>query len=524
MARGAARPVRDRTLKHTDPGAGGAITMAEAYGEFLKRIREIGQLETTAALLDWDSETYMPENGLSIRAEQLSLLARLAHERLTDPRLGELLAQLEGQVEDEAARTNIRETRRDYERAVKIPGELVERIARVSTLAKDAWAKARSDSAFEEFSPHLEELLDLRRQVADAIGYEGERYDALLDEFEPGCTAAELTQLFSDLRGPLAAFVQQLSEAPRKPDPSILQRRFPVETQKLWCRQAAETIGFDFKSGRIDISTHPFCSGTGPGDVRLTTRYDEKFFSPAVFGTLHEAGHGLYEQGLPDDHGFTPRGAAVSLGIHESQSRLWENMVGRSRAFWERYYPQCRSIFSEALSNVELDDFYAAINTVAPSLIRVEADEVTYNLHIILRFEIERDLMEKRLSVGDLPEAWNAKMEELLGIRPPDNARGCLQDIHWSMGAFGYFPTYALGNLYAAQFFAAAKRAIGDLDEQIGRGEFEHLLGWLRENIHRHGQRFRAHELLQRVTGSALSIDPFLAYIRAKFSPIYGLA
>jgi len=499
--------------------------MSQPYDAFLKMVREIGQLGTTAALLDWDSETYMPANGLAIRAEQLALLAKLAHERQTAPALGEVLRELEAsEITDEAALTNIRETRRSYDRATKIPAELVERIARESTVAKDAWTKARAESAFDKFAPHLEELLDLQRQVADAVGYKGERYDALLDEYEPGATAAELTTLFASLRTPLAEFVKQLADATKQPDTSILNRSFPVETQTLWCRQMAEVIGFDFQSGRIDVSTHPFCSGTGPGDVRLTTRYQERFFSPAVFGTLHEAGHGLYEQGLPMEHLFVPRGQAVSLGIHESQSRMWENMVGRSRPFWQRYYPQCQAVFREALSDVPLDEFYGAINAVSPSLIRVEADEVMYNLHIIVRFEMERDLIEGRLAVKDVPAAWNAKMTDLLGITPTNDAEGCLQDIHWSMGAFGYFPTYALGNLYAAQFFAAARRDLPNLMQDFSQGKFGGLLGWLRTNIHQHGQRYRAGELVERVTGSPLSIEPFLSYVRAKFSPVYGLA
>ena len=497
--------------------------MSNTYEMFLTITREIGQLEATAALLDWDSETYMPKGGLSIRAEQQSLLARLWHERQTDPKLGELLSKLDGKAEDEVAATNIREMRRNHKRAVKIPLKLVEQIARVSTVAKDAWVKAREASAFDKFAPHLQELLDLKRQVADAIGYERERHDALLDEYEPGATTEDLKTLFESLRTPLAKFVGELNEAERKPDPSILDRRFPVETQKLWCRQSAEGIGFSFESGRIDVSAHPFCSGTGPSDVRLTTRYQENFFPSAVFGTLHEAGHGLYEQGLPLEHVFTPRGQAISLGIHESQSRLWENMVGRSRAYWERYYPQCQTVFPEALEGVSLDEFYGAVNTVRPSLVRVEADEVTYNLHIILRFEIERDLIEQRVAVNDVPEAWNAKMKELLGITPSNDAEGCLQDIHWSMGSFGYFPTYALGNLYAAQFYAAAERAMPDLAEQIRRGEFGALLDWMRTNIHHHGQRYRANELIRNVTGTPLSIEPFMSYIRRKFSPIYKI-
>lgn len=495
----------------------------DAYNELISRLREIGQLDSTAALLDWDAETYMPKRGLDVRAEQLALLARLSHERMTDPAVGDLIERLDGQHDDEVAETNVREIKRLYRRATKIPTKLVERIARVSTVAKESWQKARANSHFDTFKPHLAELVDLRCQVADAIGYQEERYDALLDEFEPGMTTKEVARLFGALREPLSEFVSAIADSKANPNTSVLHRSFPVETQKLWCRQMAREIGFSFDSGRIDISTHPFCSGSAPTDVRLTTRYMEKFFNSATFGILHEAGHGLYEQGLPEEHLFTPRGQAVSLGIHESQSRLWENFVGRSRPFWERYYPQCRIAFSEALSDVSLDDFYFAINAVSPSLIRVEADEVTYNLHIILRFEIERDLISGKLAVGDLPEAWNHKMEHLVGIRPDNDAEGCLQDIHWSMGGFGYFPTYALGNLYAAQFFARAQSDIPNLMEQIGRGEFAPLLEWLRIKIHRHGQHYRASELVQRVSGRALSIEPFLDYVSDKFAPLYGL-
>lgn len=497
--------------------------MPTLYDDFLKHIRETGMIDATSAVLDWDAEVNMPTGGLNQRAEQLSLLAALGHERRTSPKLGDWLDRLEGKAENEAEETNIREMRRTYDRAVKIPSELVQRIAHVSTLAKESWAEARKHSNFAGFVPHLTELLDLKRQVADAVGYASERYDALLDEYEPGATAAEVSRLFDSLRGPLSEFVKRIAAAPKKPDTSILHRHFPIDRQKLWSRQCAMIVGFNFDAGRIDISTHPFCSGLNPGDVRLTTRYYENFFSPSMFGTLHESGHGLYEQGLPITHVFTPRGQAASLGIHESQSRLWENMVGRSRPFWDRYYEQCRLVFHEALSDVPEDAFYAAINAVSPSLIRVEADEVTYNLHIILRFEIERDLLERRLAVKDLPEAWNSRIHALLGVRPANDAEGCLQDIHWSMAGFGYFPTYALGNLYAAQFFAAARRDMPDLDDRFRKGDFASLLAWLRKNIHEHGMRFHPGELVQRVTGSPLSIEPFLTYVRQKFSPIYGL-
>ncbi len=497
------------------------MLMPTAYDTLLGLIREMGQLESVESVLDWDQETFMPPNGLPARAEQLSLIAGLVHERRTHSKVGELLAQLDGQG-DFAQAANVREMRRTYERATKVPTDLVRRISKVSALAKAAWVDARSSSNFTAFAPHLAELLELKREVADRVGYQGERYDALLDEYEPGATATEVATTFAALRQPLSEFVRELAAAKRQPDPSILTRHVPRAAQERLSHRLAEAIGFDFQSGRIDVSVHPFCSGTTPGDVRLTTRYLENFFPSAIFGTLHEAGHGLYEQGLDPAHVFTPMGHAVSLGIHESQSRMWENFVGRSRPFWEHFYPDALKLFT-SLADVSLDAFVAAINIVRPSLIRVEADEVTYNLHIILRFEMERELIGGKLPVKDVPAAWNAKFKELLGITPPNDRAGCLQDIHWSMGAFGYFPTYALGNLYAAKFFASIRKAIPDLDDRLRRGEFRTLLDWLRTNIHRHGQRYRAGELVQVVTGAPLSIDPFMTYVRTKFSAIYGL-
>lgn len=506
---------------------------ADPYTRLIELTREAGLLSSVEAVLEWDQETYMPPNGIHTRADQLALMAEISHRRRTDPEIGVRLAELARDAESacgsasphdaQTRAANVREIRRGYERAVKIPPDLVKRIAATAAVARDEWAKARSESSFARFAPHLAELLELKREVAERLGYAAEPYDALLDEYEPGMTSAEVERVFSALRGPLSAFVRALAASKRPPDGSILHRHFPRAAQEQFGRRLVEAIGFDFKSGRIDVSTHPFCSGTTPGDVRLTTRYQEDFFSPSIFGMLHEAGHGLYEQGLDAAHSFTPMGTAASLGIHESQSRLWENMVGRSRAFWEHFYPECRAAFPEALGDVSLDAFVGAINVVRPSLIRVEADEVTYNLHIILRFELERAMIAGKLAVKDVPEAWNAKMDELLGISPENDREGCLQDIHWSMGGFGYFPTYALGNIYAAQFYSAAERALPDLSGSIRRGEFRPLLDWLRTQIHRHGQRYRASELVARVTGAPPSIEPLMGYLKAKFGAVYGV-
>jgi len=497
---------------------------SEVYSRFIERVKELNTTRAVQALLEWDQETYMPPRAAQDRARQVALLAGLAHAQLTSDELGGLLEQLErqGVGDDWAAKTNLREIRREYERAVRLPRSLVEEIARTSTLARNAWVQARKESRFPGFAPHLEKLLELKRQAADLIGWQTERYDALLDEFEPGAQAARIQRIFDAVRSELVPLVAAISQARRQPDRSIRRRHCPRDAQEAFNRRIVAALGFSFEAGRIDVSAHPFCTGLSPCDVRLTTRYDEQYLPMALFGVLHECGHALYEQGLDAAHTWTPMAQSVSLGIHESQSRLWENQVGRSRAFWQHWFPQLQQTFP-SLADVSLDAWVFVINTVEPSLIRVEADEVTYNLHIMLRFDLERQMLEGRIAVRDIPQAWNAGMQALLGITPPDDARGCLQDIHWSMGIFGYFPTYALGNLYAAQFFAAAQRALPDLEQQLARGEVGPLREWLRQNIHRHGKRYRADELVRLVTGQALSPQPFISYLHAKYRPLYGL-
>jgi carboxypeptidase Taq len=366
--------------------------------------------------------------------------------------------------------------------------------------------------------------VELQRQEADAVGYKTHRYDALIEEYEPGTTVAELKTLFAGLTAELAPLVKKIVTSPKQPDTSILAREFPVDRQKVFAEAAAVAIGFDFSSGRLDTTAHPFCSGFGPGDCRITTRYNPRFFNEAFFGVLHETGHAMYEQGLPAEHFGTPLGVACSFGIHESQSRLWENQVGRGRPFWEHFYPRLRQTFPTALADVSVDAFYHAINDVRPSLIRVEADEATYNLHIALRFELELALLSGDLTPADLPGAWNERFEALFGLKVPDDSRGCLQDIHWSFGGIGYFPTYTLGNLYAAQLMDAARREPGSaLEDDFRRGDFARLKGWLGQHIHRHGQRYRAAELCRRATGSPLSPKPFLSYLNEKFGSLSGV-
>ncbi len=496
---------------------------SDHYQQFLKYVRDVSLAQSIEAVLDWDQETYMPPRAAPTRAAQAAWIAGVAHERFTSDAFGKLLQQAERGVHGDAdAQVNLREVRRLFDRAVRLPTTLVQEIASCTALAKEAWGAARSQARFALFAPHLERMLDLKRQVAEKYGWNTEPYDALLDEYEPGAKAHEIQQVFDALKPELVRLVRAIAGAPRRPDTTILSRCFPVEGQAAFSRMVAEAMGFDFEAGRIDRSKHPFCTSFSPLDVRLTTRYREDYVPMSLFGTMHEAGHGLYEQGLPAEHAGTPLARAVSLGIHESQSRLWENMIGRGRPFWEHYYPALQREFA-ALSDVALDDWLFAINTVKPSFIRVEADEVTYGLHIMLRFDLERRLVAGTLAVKDVPAAWNDGMKALLGITPASDAEGCLQDIHWSSGLVGYFPTYQLGNLYAAQFMAAAEQAMPRLHDDVRAGRLRPLREWLLANIHQHGQRYRAHELVQRIAGGPLAPGPYLRYLQNKFAPLYGL-
>jgi carboxypeptidase Taq len=502
-------------------------TSDEAYAELIRHVRAVSLLSSCGSLLHWDQQTYMPPRGSAHRAEQLALIAGLTHAQFTAPEIGELLSEAaEGSAAREPrspAAVNVREIRRAYDRATRVPPALVEELARTSALAQDVWVEARRTSDFERFRPWLAKLVALKREEATAVGAGGALYDALLDEYEPGETVDRLIPVFGELRKSLVDLVGRIAGSLKQPDLSILHRAYPIAAQEAFGKTVAAACGFDFRAGRLDVTTHPFCSGIGPGDTRLTTRYNLHDFGDAFFSILHEAGHGLYDQGLESEHYGTPMGEAVSLGIHESQSRLWENFVGRSRAFWEHWLPQARQAFPEALTGVGLDEFVFAINDVRPSLIRVDADEATYNLHILLRFELERALIDGDLPVADLPAAWADGMERFLGIKPTDDAQGCLQDIHWSGGSFGYFPTYTLGNLYAAQFFAKVWAELGDLEEQFRRGEFSALTDWLNRKIHREGQRYRAADLVTAVTGEPLNPSYLLRHLTDKLGTLYGL-
>ncbi len=494
-----------------------------AYDSLLKRSREIAAYNGAASLLSWDQETYMPPKAGAYRAEQLSQLAGLTHSLGTSMEVGDWISACEDHLpasadEEETAlrAANVREWRRDYDRATKLPARLVEDLARTTSLAREAWAQARRESNFPGFAPWLEKILALTREQADCWGYTTCAYDALLEGYEPGARAAELAPVFADLQQQLTPLLPRLEKITGGVDPARLEGNYPVALQQSLNREVAEAMGFDFGAGRIDTTVHPFCTEMGPKDCRLTTRYNEKDFTSSLSGTMHEAGHGLYTQGLPAEYFGTPMGTYVSLSIHESQSRLWENQVGRSRTFWREWYPRATEIFP-GLAALPLEEFWLLVNRVKPTHIRVEADEATYNLHIILRFEIEQKLVSGELPVADLPAAWNARFEELFQIPVPDDAHGCLQDTHWALGLIGYFPTYTLGTMNAAQLFAAALKQVPGLEADLQEGKYGRLLAWLQEKVHRHGRRYSPSELMERATGERPRATYFIDYLRAKY-------
>jgi carboxypeptidase Taq len=494
------------------------------YEQAVSHYGECAILHSINAVLEWDEQTKAPVKAGAFRADQIEWVARMLHRKRTDERLGdwlESLAQSDLAADPQSdTGATIRVWQRDFLREQKRPERLVAELSKQTTLGQQAWVQARKENDFSAFAPYLETIMRLKREEADALGFESERYDALLEDFEPGATTEHVASVLDGLKQHLVPLIQRLADAPNRPDSSIVSRQLSTEMQRQLGMRAAAQIGFDFDRGRLDVSAHPFSTELGPDDCRITTRYDESFFPTSFFGTLHEAGHGMYEQGLNRKAYGLPLGTYASLGIHESQSRLWENFVGRSYAFWQYFYPTFQQHHS-ALSDVTLDDFYFAMNDVKPSLIRVEADEATYNLHIIIRFELERRLLDETLAISDLPEAWHAAYEGLLGIRSLTDADGVMQDVHWGAGLIGYFPTYSLGNLFAAQLFAAASTALGDLDEMFRRGQFGPLLGWMRENVHSHGRRLGAVELVELATNEAPNHQYLVDHLQKKLEPLY---
>lgn len=497
--------------------------MSALLDELRSRMAEVIDLRMALALLHWDQEVCMPPKGAIARAHQIATLSALAHRQFTCDAMRRMVDQLAAQTDlhgDDAIM--LREIRHDLERAVKLPPEFVAELAETTSRAYEVWREARARSDFKAFAPSLDKIIALQRRKADFLGYAESPYDALLDEYERGMTAARIRPLFAALARAQQALVARIAAAPQ-PDCAWLDQAWDVERQWHFTLRVLADIGYDFEAGRQDRSVHPFTTNFDLADVRVTTRLNPNELFSALTGSLHEGGHALYEQGFREADRRTILAEAVSLGIHESQSRLWENLVGRSLPFWQHYLPRLREEFPGQLDTVTPEMVHAAINRVAPSLIRVEADECTYNLHVILRFEMEVDLIEGRLRTEEIPECWNAKVKDYLGLEVPDDAHGCLQDIHWSHGSFGYFPTYALGNLYAAQLFAAAQRDLPALGGDIAAGRFQPLLRWLRVRVHQHGRRKRAHEILEDATGKAPDAEDYIAYLTRKYTALYGL-
>jgi len=494
----------------------------EGRKRLMELYEEISYVEQALSLLGWDQETYMPEGAVLDRAGQFSVLSAIYHRKITDPELGRLVSSLDQEDLGEEGDAIVREIGRMHRRQVRVPESLVKEIATTQSLAQHAWQEARKKDDFGMFRPHLEKMLDLKIQEAEHIGYDKVPYDALLDGFEPYARSEEVKEMFSSLRADLVAIVKRIAEEGKDRSDPLEGMMFPVPDQERFCRDLAGRIGFDFTRGRLDVSAHPFTSGTRR-DVRMTTRFDERDLKGSVFSTVHEAGHALYEQGYLERNYLSPLAEAASLGVHESQSRFWENIVGRSRPFWSHMLPVLISYFP-SLSDVSLDAFHRAVNIVRPSLIRTESDEVTYNLHILIRFEMETAMIEGKVSADEVPGLWNEKYEKYLGIVPPTDADGCLQDIHWSMGLFGYFPTYTLGNLYSAQIADAMGRDIPSFDDLLGAGNYGPILGWLRENIHQKGRLYPPKVLIEKATGSAPDAGHFISYLKKKFSSIYGIS
>lgn len=502
-------------------------TTSAALSALKSRLESVVSLGQVAALVEWDQQTYMPKGASESKGRQLAVLSRLAHEMFTDDETGELLQtatrELHGANYDSFDASLVRVAQLNYERARKLPADFVAEYTRLRSQAHEIWVKARAANDFAAFAPTLQQLFTLARQEADLRGWGKHPYDALIGTYEPGVTAADVEGMFADLRTDLIPLVAAIRERADSVDDSCLHQPFDEAKQQVFAEMVIADYGFDFARGRQDRSVHPFCTSFSRDDVRLTTRFDPNWLNPAMFGTFHEAGHGMYEQGSNADLEGSMLCGGTSLGVHESQSRMWENVVGRSRGFWQQYYPKLQATFPAQLGSVPLDTFYRAINKVSPSFIRVEADEATYNLHIMIRFELEMALLDGSLLVQDLPTAWNDKFKAYLGIVPPTDALGVLQDVHWSAGLIGYFPTYSMGNLLSVQLFDKAVAAYPTIPTQITEGKFSDLLGWMREHIHQHGAKYQPKELIERATGEPMQSRSYMRYLKAKYSDIYGL-
>lgn len=500
------------------------------YEKIQEKSRLSSILSGISSLLDWDQETHMPPAGAGIRSEQLKVLAGLTHKAKTNPSFAKDLSKLidlkkgtiiaKGLTAKQKAALKV--WRRDYVQESCFPSSFVEESAQLCSQAVNAWRIAKTQDSFSIFAPFLEKIINMNRKKADFLGYEKHPYDALLDLYEPGITTAEVGTTFTFIRKSITDLLSKIKKA-KQVDDHFLFGKFDSTKQLAFGRFLMESLGYDSSKGRLDVSEHPFSSSCHPTDCRITTRIHPTSIMSNISVVMHESGHSLYAMGLPEEHYGSPLGEAISLGMHESQSRWWETRIGQSKAFWEFFLPHLKKTFPKKFDNITLDTFYKAVNKVVPSFIRVDADEVTYSLHVILRFELEKALIEGSLSVNEIPEAWNAKMQELLGLIPSNNAEGCLQDIHWSMGAMGYFPTYTLGNLYASHLFATFEKQNPDWQKRVSKGELLFVKEWLNKNVHHYGRQYTSKELLKHVTGKAFSAEAYISYLNNKYKDIYKL-
>ena len=486
-----------------------------------RRFGQLANLGQALSLLEWDSQTYLPEEAAESRGRQMATLEGVIHEKLTDKEVGKAIEALGKEELEPTEAALLRLYKRRFDQEVRLPGEFVEAYAQVRAASHQAWLEAREKNRFDHFAPHLSRVIEFSRKEAEYLGYQDHPYDALHDLYEPGSTRQRVSELFGKLRPRLVELVQSISQASEGRRDGVLRGEFDPKQQEAFVLKEVRRFGFDFSRGRLDLTVHPFAQDVGRDDVRITTRYHEDFLASGIFSAFPEAGHGLYEQGTPAQYSLSPLGESVSLAVHESQSRMWENLIGRSRAYWRRAYPQLQEHFPQ-LDGVDLETFYRAVNHVEPSLIRVDADEVTYNLHVMIRFELEQQLLDGSLEVASLPGKWNELYEQYLGVQVPSDLEGCLQDVHWSMGLVGYFPTYTMGNVISVQLWEKMREDLGDLDARLEAGEFGEILGWLRSNIHEAGSRYLPEELVERATGRAIDPQPYLDYLYGKYGELYG--
>jgi carboxypeptidase Taq len=495
----------------------------EPYEQYKDITQKAADLQYAAAVLGWDQEVYMPPKGFSYRGRQLATLATRAHEWLTSDKYGDLLHQLSSKDDlTDEQKNNVRLSLEDYEKNKKLPSSFVDELTRQTSASYNAWIQARRENKYSVYEPELAKMVALKKQQADLYGYEKDPYDALLDDHEKGATVAMLDPVFEKVKQDLPPLLNKITSQPQV-NSKFFHQHFPKQQQWDFSISVLKQMGYDFEAGRQDYAEHPFTTSFAPTDVRVTTRVDEENFLYMLWSSIHEGGHALYEQGLPEDQYGMPLGSAASLGIHESQSRLWENCIGRGNAFWQFFYPRLQQVFSSQLGGIGLDEFYRGINMVQPSLIRTEADELTYHFHVLIRYEIEKELINGRAGTKGLAEYWNDMYKKYLGVSSPDDKKGVLQDVHWSHGSFGYFATYSLGSFYAVQFLDSANKDISGLNEQVKNGELGNLLNWLRTYIHQYGRRYRSEELCKKATGKPLDIAFFMNYISQKYTEVYKI-